>query len=1110
MDMGTRVPRQEVIIRPTRTNFWRSPSLAAIALALPLVTSSAMGDDCTEVVAEVVSIQGRSSLAGSPLAPAQSICAAQLLAVGSDSRVAIRLTNTQTVVRLDQNSTLSIENTTGANSLLNLLKGVLHLFSRRPESLEINTPYINAAVEGTEFVVRSSDSGAEVIVIEGQVLAGNAFGEILLRENETAVARADEAPVRRVVVDSGNAVRWALYYPPVSQTEQTTDAFRRAADLLAVGDVTQALAILKDGNVDAVSLGLRAMIAVAQNRNEEALELATQSVQLDASSSIAHTALSYAQQASFEIESALRSAETAVGNNPEDPYALARLAELQLGVDRVQAALESAQAALRVGPTVSRAETVLGFVHLVRLDMDRAGRAFENAIKLDQSDPLPRLGLGLAVIRGGNLAVGREHIEEAASLDPNNAMIRSYLGKAYFEEHYLAEATAQLKLAKRLDRRDPTPWLYDAILLQSQNQPVEAFESLTTATSLNENTLVYRSRSLVDKSAAAGSMGLASIYTDLGFQQLAINEGSRSVARDPTNFAANRFLADTFAERERHESARRSILFRSTLLQPMTINPVQPEARESDLRIVPGASPSDPSINEYTPLFDGDGLQLSGSLSGGNRGTFGDQLVLSGLGNRAAFSLGQFHYETDGFRDNADVEHDLYSALIQVQPLANAYVQAEYHKRRSEQGDLALNFDPDAFDPNLRELSDTESPRIGIRLQPQEQSTLLFTAQGIDVNETSQRPFATPGVSLNSLTTADGYNTIGQFIHQGPTVSHSFGLEYVDLDVGLTVGLDPCDEEPCVFADSTGDASTSSVYYYANSARSDSLNWTVGLNYSRIDDDPFQIDEDSFGPRLGLQWDVSQSLLLRFSIARGIKRRKAAELTLEPVVLAGFNQLYDDVAGTLFLNNAIGLDWEITSSSRVGVSVEGRDLDVPHLVQFTSDEPGLVKVKEQQSETTLRGYWYQILGKRLSMSAELLYETNERDNLLTPDGSPALPAPVRMDSLTIPVGFSYFRPSGLFLQSTVSFVHQSLDVLPVTGGVAAEDSVFNEDSEEFFYTDLSVGYRVPRLRGLFQLDVNNLFDESFLYQDHNVVAGSQSNPRFSPGRAFYARMSFNF
>src|SRR6185436_14042028 len=125
-------------------------------------------------------------------------------------------------------------------------------------------------------------------------------------------------------------------------------------------------------------------------------------------------------------------------------------------------------------PAGSRAHTILGFVHLAQIKTNAAREAFLNAIERDSSDPLPRLGLGLAIIRDGNLVAGREQIEIAVALDPTNSLIRSYVGKAYYEENTKERdklASTQFGLAKQLDPKDPTPWFYDAVLKQSQNRP---------------------------------------------------------------------------------------------------------------------------------------------------------------------------------------------------------------------------------------------------------------------------------------------------------------------------------------------------------------------------------------------------------------------------------------------------------------------------------------------------------------------------------------------------------------------------------------------------------------------------------------------------------------
>ena len=67
--------------------------------------------------------------------------------VGENSRAAVVLPN-ETLLRLDQNTTLTLTDVqTEAPSLLDLLKGILHIISRVPRSLKIDTPYVNAAIE---------------------------------------------------------------------------------------------------------------------------------------------------------------------------------------------------------------------------------------------------------------------------------------------------------------------------------------------------------------------------------------------------------------------------------------------------------------------------------------------------------------------------------------------------------------------------------------------------------------------------------------------------------------------------------------------------------------------------------------------------------------------------------------------------------------------------------------------------------------------------------------------------------------------------------------------------------------------------------------------------
>jgi lipoprotein NlpI len=143
--------------------------------------------------------------------------------------------------------------------------------------------------------------------------------------------------------------------------------------------------------------------------------------------------------------------------------------------------------------------------------------------------------MGLAIIRRGNLKGRREQIESRA-LDPTNSLMRSYVGKAYYDERTTARdklAATQFGLAKQLDPKDPTPWFYDAILKESINQPGSALEDLQQSIDLNNERAVYRSRLLLDQDIAARSANRSEVYDDLGFAQLGRTEAMNSLDGDP-------------------------------------------------------------------------------------------------------------------------------------------------------------------------------------------------------------------------------------------------------------------------------------------------------------------------------------------------------------------------------------------------------------------------------------------------------------------------------------------------------------------------------------------------------------------------------------------------
>ncbi len=169
-------------------------------------------EECRQPIATIVSIQGgaqiqRSGQPGWHAAVMEvQICPGDMLRVGPDGRAAVVLTN-ETILRLNRKSTISFyKPETGSFSILELLRGALHIFSHRPHSLKIITPYVNGVVEGTEFLVHADPDSSSITIFSGVVTAINQEGQLQLTSGQSAIARKDKAPATRAVVRPFDAV----------------------------------------------------------------------------------------------------------------------------------------------------------------------------------------------------------------------------------------------------------------------------------------------------------------------------------------------------------------------------------------------------------------------------------------------------------------------------------------------------------------------------------------------------------------------------------------------------------------------------------------------------------------------------------------------------------------------------------------------------------------------------------------------------------------------------------------------------------------------------------------------------------------------------------------
>ena len=1135
---------------------YRVAVIAASTLAVLLAPHVCAAETPQPSVAAAVSVQGtvESLRVGEtqwqPVKLNDAFRPGDTIRVQERSRADLSLLN-QSILRLNANTTITLEAPKAQRTgVVDLVRGAAHFFARGPNSLEVKTPFTVAGVRGTEFFITLEPQATLLTVFEGTVVAENATGSLTLRDGQSAFAEAGQAPVARFVARPRDAVHWALYYPPVlyfrandfpagddwrgmvrrsvlsyregdlrSALEQVENApadvrdprlyAHRAHLLLTVGqveaaraDIQRALEIAPD---DANAASLRTIMAVVQGDKDGALQIAQAAVAAAPESATALIARSYAQQARFDLSAARADVERAVAFDPRNALAWARLAELQSSFGELDKATPAAERAVALEPNLGRTQTVLGFAYLTAINTRQARETFERAITLDQGDPLPRLGLGLAKIRDGELDAGSRDLEVAASLDPSNALVRSYLGKTYFEEKRSPRDEREYQVAKQLDPKDPTPWFYDAIAKQTTNRPVEALQDVEKAIELNDNRAVYRSQLLLDSDAAARGASQGRIYSDLGFQGLALVEGWKSVNVDPSNFAAHRLLADSYSAVPRHQIARVSELLQSQLLQPLNLTPIQPRLAESNLGLISAGGPGALSFNEFNPLFNRDGVTFQASGVGGSDNTRAAEAVVAGIYGRTSFSIGYTDFRTDGWRPNARQDDRIGNALVQVDLTPQTTVQAEFRQRNRELGDPELRFFFEDVLPNLKQTEERSTYRLGLRHTFAPKSivlgSLIHQRAEVSLRDRDDVVFARFDQEFPRLRSTGGEL---QHLYRSTWVNLTSGIGTVNisspatLNVAVFTGLPPPDDVSTFPpAPSEEGSRSSNAYVYANFNATTDLTFTVGASYDKFEPDNTQTNRNrnQFNPKLGVTWSPVTGTTLRAAAFRALTRSLIADQTLEPTQVAGFNQFYDDAGATASRRYGAAVDQKFSRMLFGGIELSKRNLSIPYQhVEF--DSLGAVIVDEVRrgdaKENVARAYLFWTPDRRVALSAEY-----QRERFVNDDAVAFSFRNVKTDRL--PLGVKFFDPSGFSISLRGAYVRQSGEFRRLSTGA------FESGSDNFFLLDAALSYRLPNRFGFISAGVTNLTDEHFRYQETDL-----SNASIQPKRSVFTRVTLAF
>ncbi|MCA0186146.1 MAG: FecR domain-containing protein [Proteobacteria bacterium] len=957
---------------------------------------------------------------GSPPPCGKGCAPGDQVAIRGAGRAAVVLSQ-DVLIRLDRDSTLTLP-PSAASGELGLQKGIVHVISRFNRRFGIITPFVNAFVDGTEFTVSTDEAQSRVVVSEGHVRTRNRAGEQRIGAGEAIEARAGGAPVA-ISVRPLDAVAWAIHYPQVyrlsaqdlaaypeatrarlTQAQQDAAAGRftaaldaletvpdsstrpelaalKAGVLLGLGQLDTALAVLDRFPADAHA-GLGAVRAVAQVARQDsgAADTARQAVARDARSDAAQLALSYTLQSSRQLPAALDAARQATLLAPDNPLAWARRAELELALGDAATGGDSAHRASVLAPDTPRVLALAAFARLMRGEIDAAAGDFQAALARSDADPLAHFGLGLALMRQGNTADGRREVEIAALLDPSNAELRSYLGRAYLEEARSKVAGDQFDLARRLDPASPTPWYFDAFRALRDGEPLTAIENTNQAIARNDNRAVLRSSALIDQDRAARSASIGAAYQQVGFAPAAHSLAMNAIEDDPASPAAHRLLADVYADLPRFESARQSELLQANLRQPIGQWPQAPQQVMPPTPLFDG--PRAVSPDEATAFFDRKPTRFAATFGGGTHSALAASVLLSHSWEQGQLSFGSFDYRNAGLTDRSADTHLAGSRLdgrIRLAPSTTLLAEARHSELGGGTPYRSL-FDGQSQTLQRRAINDLG--RVGLRHELGNGNELLVEANTQRVRFLQQDFFqyssAQYGIDLDIGSEAlETQRTRGLSALQREDLALSAGASLArqsgkrDITVSTALSMDPSIVLDVTRLPTTPlQADRDTVFGYAQWRLHPAVTLHGGAEYTRYENSGISAAERING-KLGLVARPAAGTTLRGAIFQGVSGSKYDAENLAPTQFAGFNQVFDEIAGTRWRRAAAAVDQRLAGGITAGLEASGRWLDAP----MVDPNASTGYHPERWKEALHRAHLAIPLGRRLALSAEWRHES---------------------------------------------------------------------------------------------------------------------------------------
>ncbi len=1021
---------------------------------------------------------------------------------------------------------------------------------------EIRTPMVNAAIYGTELVLDVSAKETTIDVLHGAIKASNDRGSLNLTIGERVLARKGVALERSVLVRPADAVQWMIRFPFIpnrrdllgdndagcnlecrTATERVIERRNRHETMLAalqgetiafrnsvrgkllhsvalwqVGDAVAARAVLDTlpDNIDKRSTALREMLlgydAIVAGDASQAKKRLESARSLDDSMVNIGLLGSYLAQSNGAVDLALEEVKSLRESNPDIADLMDREAELLLSTDNAkEASTILAARNEKFGPTAISA-TLAGFAALERKEYERAAERFDEALKIDSSQSLPYLGQALLKAKDREYSSAAALLSQAIQLDPSSAVYRSYLGKLFFEDEKTPESLREFEAAIALDPNDPSPYLYRSYSRVANNEPIQALEDVERSIELNDGRAVYRSSLLLDRDNAVRSAGLSRVFTELGFGDAARIEAIKSLTEDYGNFSAHRLLADSYTsilDAEANLSEKRI----ADLMSPLSFNLFNSIGEQ-------------PSFGDYNAMFDKKETRQGARLEwNSNRDQIGGELIASGKGDDWGYLASYQPYYMSGSHHKAFSGANTFRAALQYEPSVDdrfivdgKFTMTDVEGPRREDysedvhiGDLRLGYNR-RISSSLRWLTQAEIGRDRdlTSFDTQRDAEVVVTAQNDPVPVTLDTMQATRDrIQRNSISS--------QLMFNSKYIDSVAGAEalYADTSRREFSPVYGFSEEPDypvqgeLRSSSSGALTSGQAYEYLSFKVPRKANLTLGVAATSVQQDltevpPFKSGdnlETAVTPKLGLVLTPTRWLTTRAAYFESLSRKPVLEdlTSLEPTLIGGINQRFNDLSGAYSRNLGFGIDVKDSNRLYAGAQYTRRNIresfgDVSDRLAFdgstiSSLDPSSGGFFDSHAESDImRGYISTVLSKQSVFTGETLnnwYHDTATDSDFD------------VQTQRHRFGYKYFLGKHLSLGVQATYRDQR--------------AAYIDDSKGFWLFDTGVSYRFAEQRGRIFARVDNILDRDFAY-DQSVGLESP----ILEGRSFVVGVAYNF